>query len=118
MGQSNVIVAVTSNLAAMGTDSPTFRQMASHDWWTADGANCILVLRSYTQSFAQVSAYLTAAGCVVPPSHKDHSSQVGAAFANHAAIPKAAGVVPSDTTWQACQKIAGTGWIAIDPTDF
>lgn len=111
------IVAVISNLAALGTDTSEFRTLL-HDWhvWSGDGSNYILVAE--TLRFNDSVDYLTSKGAVVPPSVKDHGSQVGPAFASHPSA-KPHGVNPSDTTWQACSKIAkSSGWNSIDPNEF
>lgn len=109
-----IVACFAADPATLGLDRHLLHDM---HWWSAEGKSFAFVARTLYSE--EAAAHLASKGATVAPSPKDHNSQVGPSFANHPAIPASHGVLPSDTAFQACAKIAkGAGWPAIEPTEF
>jgi len=108
------LIAVTNNLSVLDLDQHKVRcDVGEHQWLSPDGM--VFVLVCHPRHWRVAANYLESKGAAVAP-HLHDTKQVGQNFA--AMLPENCGVTPTDTAWQAAEKMSQVfGWPAIDPVE-
>ena len=105
-------IAVTTDLESLALTNPeTKKIIPGHDAWSPDGKVHVVIM--FASQRAAEAHMKNKNGAVFP--HHGSPNPVGSAVAS--LLPKEHGVLETDTTWQACEKIANH-WGLIDPTEF
>lgn len=108
------LIAASTNLAALNLDDMSVRNiLGDHHWLTQDDGKTFVFV-CHPRHWKPAATYLESKGAAVAPSLNHPTAQVGEAFASIVA----AGVLATDTSWVAAEKMfQAWGWPMIDPVE-